>query len=213
MFQFAAQMKGNVRKLPAEAIECGRYAHASGPHDPNAPTPATAPDDWLRSLPCIAGPSWPFLNRRDCSTRCSQRLLRGSLQLLLKPVFFTTLFDRLSSAAGCVRCRTARRCRRVSRSNRTRSAVWAGEWCRSMRAPSSPPGVVLYLHGGAFCIGSPATHRALTARLARITGLPVFSLDYRLAPEHPYPAGLDDAIAAFRELSAEGAGPPRHPRR
>lgn len=78
-----------------------------------------------------------------------------------------------------------------------------GEWLH----PPCPPvkaGRVLYLHGGAFCVGSPATHRALTARLARDLGLPVFAADYRLAPEHPFPAALDDAVAAYRTLSADG---------
>ncbi len=62
------------------------------------------------------------------------------------------------------------------------------------------PRAVLYLHGGGYTVGSPRTHRALAAFLARDTGAVVFSLHYRLAPEHQYPAALDDAIAAFREL-------------
>lgn len=62
------------------------------------------------------------------------------------------------------------------------------------------PTAVLYLHGGGFVTGSPRTHRPLTARIARDTGASVFSLDYRLAPEHPYPAAVDDAEAAYREL-------------
>jgi len=59
---------------------------------------------------------------------------------------------------------------------------------------------VLYLHGGGYTIGSPTTHRSLTARLADQTAAPVFALDYRLAPEHPFPAALDDATAAFLDL-------------
>lgn len=59
---------------------------------------------------------------------------------------------------------------------------------------------ILYLHGGAFTIGSIATHRSLAAHLARESASAVYVLDYRLAPENPYPAGLDDAVAAFREL-------------
>jgi acetyl esterase/lipase len=78
-----------------------------------------------------------------------------------------------------------------------------GEWSRRTGAPARP-GSILYLHGGAYCVGSPATHRALTSRLARVTGLPVFAADYRLAPEHPFPAALDDAIAAYRALRADG---------
>jgi acetyl esterase/lipase len=78
-----------------------------------------------------------------------------------------------------------------------------GEWLRPRRA-SGIAGAILYLHGGAYCIGSPATHRTVTSYLARAAGLPVFGADYRLAPEHPFPAALDDAVAAYRGLSAKG---------
>ncbi|WP_354681159.1 alpha/beta hydrolase [Cupriavidus plantarum] len=84
----------------------------------------------------------------------------------------------------------------------------AGEWTEPVRASGvSPPGVVLYLHGGAFAFGSPATHRAVTTSLARLSGLPVLSLDYRLAPEHPFPCALDDAVHAYRTLLARGIPP------
>ncbi|MFC9893931.1 alpha/beta hydrolase [Nocardia sp. NPDC127579] len=65
---------------------------------------------------------------------------------------------------------------------------------------SSGTGAVLYLHGGGYAVGSLVTHRSLAARLAHETGCAVYLLDYRLAPEHPFPAGLDDAVAAFRQL-------------
>ncbi|RVW02776.1 alpha/beta hydrolase [Rhodococcus xishaensis] len=65
------------------------------------------------------------------------------------------------------------------------------------------PNAVLYLHGGAFTIGSLATHRSLAAHLARESGSVVYTLDYRLAPEHPYPAGLEDAVTAFIELATD----------
>jgi len=61
---------------------------------------------------------------------------------------------------------------------------------------------VLLLHGGAFVIGSPRTHRVLAAHLAAAVGAPVSVLHYRRAPEHPWPAAVDDAHAAYRELSA-----------
>jgi acetyl esterase/lipase len=76
-----------------------------------------------------------------------------------------------------------------------REATVQGEWLRP-RAPHAS-GSLLYLHGGAYCIGSPRSHRALTTRIARVTRRPVQVLDYRLAPEHPWPAALHDAIAAF----------------
>ncbi|HEY0126474.1 MAG TPA: alpha/beta hydrolase [Blastococcus sp.] len=68
---------------------------------------------------------------------------------------------------------------------------------------------VLYLHGGGFTTGSPATHRALTTHLAAASGATVHVLDYRLAPEHPFPAALEDILAAFWELLDRGATPAR----
>ncbi len=67
-----------------------------------------------------------------------------------------------------------------------------------------PRSALLYLHGGGYVMGSVATHRSLIGRLARATGLRCLALDYRLAPEHPFPAGLEDACAAYRWLRAEG---------
>ncbi|MET3551830.1 alpha/beta hydrolase fold domain-containing protein [Burkholderia sp. 567] len=70
-------------------------------------------------------------------------------------------------------------------------------------------GAILYLHGGAFCLGGPHTHRGVTTRLATEAGLPVWVPDYRLAPEHPSPAALDDALAAYDALRALGHAPHR----
>jgi acetyl esterase/lipase len=84
-----------------------------------------------------------------------------------------------------------------------------GEWLRVRRSgdtavSTTAPATILYLHGGGYCVGSPRTHRALTSRLARAAGLPVFVADYRLAPEHPFPCALDDAVAACRSLMQSG---------
>jgi monoterpene epsilon-lactone hydrolase len=68
-------------------------------------------------------------------------------------------------------------------------------------------GVVLYLHGGGYCIGSLATHRGMAARLVAACRARVLNVDYRLAPEHPHPAAVDDAVAAYRWLLATGVGP------
>src|SRR5207248_9273439 len=68
---------------------------------------------------------------------------------------------------------------------------------------------VLYLHGGGYAVGSPATHRSLAAHLASALGAPVYVPDYRLAPEHPYPAALDDAEAAYLDLLSTGLAPER----
>lgn len=74
-------------------------------------------------------------------------------------------------------------------------------------ADGSPTRAVLYLHGGGYVVGSPATHRPITAHLAQASGVDVHVPDYRLAPEHPYPAAVDDALAAYRGLLARGIKP------
>jgi epsilon-lactone hydrolase len=65
---------------------------------------------------------------------------------------------------------------------------------------------VLYLHGGGYCAGSARAVRGLTGRLALRAGARVLALDYRLAPDHPYPAALQDALAAYRWLLSDGPG-------
>ncbi len=72
---------------------------------------------------------------------------------------------------------------------------------------AAPEGVILYLHGGGYCIGSIGSHRGVAGRLALASGCQVVTLDYRLAPEHPFPAAVEDATAAYRELLAAGTSP------
>jgi len=60
--------------------------------------------------------------------------------------------------------------------------------------------VILYLHGGGFIAGSINTHRDLVSRISRISKTRILIIDYRLAPEHPYPAGLEDCITAYKWL-------------
>jgi epsilon-lactone hydrolase len=68
-------------------------------------------------------------------------------------------------------------------------------------------GTLLYLHGGSHVAGSPRTALGLTAGLVVRTGIPGISLDYRLAPEHPFPADVQDVVAAYRELLEQGHAP------
>ena len=85
-------------------------------------------------------------------------------------------------------------------------AVLAGgvpaEWVSTPGAADDR--VVLYLHGGAYVVGSVNTHRDLAGRISRASGARVLNVDYRLAPEHPHPAAVDDATAAYRWLVAGG---------
>ena len=70
-------------------------------------------------------------------------------------------------------------------------------------------GLVLWLHGGAYCLGSPRTHAAMVTALAARAGAGAVLPDYRLAPEHPFPAAVEDARAAWEGLLAEGWPPER----
>ncbi|RNJ48120.1 alpha/beta hydrolase [Methylocystis hirsuta] len=74
---------------------------------------------------------------------------------------------------------------------------------------SLPNRYVLHLHGGAYLLGFPALFRDFTWRIADAAGARVLCLDYRLAPEHPFPAAIEDVIAAYRWLISECAEP-RH---
>jgi acetyl esterase/lipase len=81
------------------------------------------------------------------------------------------------------------------------------EWVLAPGAGSDS--AVLYLHGGAFVMGSPATHRELAARVSAAAGAGALSLDFRLAPEFPFPAAVEDAKTAYRWLLDRGYPPGR----
>jgi monoterpene epsilon-lactone hydrolase len=70
-------------------------------------------------------------------------------------------------------------------------------------------GALLYLHGGGYVIGSLDSHRHLAAEAGRAAGIAALALDYRRAPEHPFPAAVDDALAGFRFLLGRGISPGR----
>ena len=73
------------------------------------------------------------------------------------------------------------------------------------RAERAPGPLVIFYHGGGFCVGSIATHAGMAAEFARQLDLPVVSVEYRLAPEHRWPGGPDDAEAAARWIAENGA--------
>jgi acetyl esterase/lipase len=70
-----------------------------------------------------------------------------------------------------------------------------------------PDRVILYLHGGGYVFGSIRSHRELISRISREAGARALAVDYRLAPEHPFPAAVDDAAAAYRWLLSQGFRP------
>jgi len=136
---------------------------------------------------------------RSLRERVLAPLLRLALQLALKP----KLAPEVPVAAQ------RRRIKQIGRLMRPRDVLVEpatvggvpGEW---LRLPGMTGGSILYFHGGGYCVGTAASHRILTARFARAANMPAFAADYRLAPEHPYPAAEEDAVAACRALASQG---------
>lgn len=82
----------------------------------------------------------------------------------------------------------------------------AAEW---IRTPESGRRVLIYYHGGGYVMGSLNTHREFCSRLSRACKASVLNVDYRLAPEHPHPAAVDDAVASYRWLLDQDTDPAR----
>jgi coniferyl-aldehyde dehydrogenase len=137
----------------------------------------------------------------------TRQLVNAGLRLAVKrlwdkPVTVAQLRDKTAAAEGWL-TRLSGTVTAVPVAAHGVASEWIGEEAAAER------GALLYLHGGAFCVHLPNAYRQLAHRLAEATGLRVLVPDYRLAPEHPYPAGLDDCFAAYRWLIDEGFGPAR----
>ena len=89
----------------------------------------------------------------------------------------------------------------------TRANGVPAEWTEAPGADASR--VLLYLHGGGYVAGSLDSHRPMVAEAGRQAGLRTLALDYRLAPEHPFPAAVEDAVAGYRHLLDLGFAPGR----
>jgi monoterpene epsilon-lactone hydrolase len=100
----------------------------------------------------------------------------------------------LDSSAAIMRLPAGTRVEHTTLGNRPAERITVGA--------SERPRAILFLHGGGYTVGSPRLYRAFATQLARASGAVVYSLDYRLAPENPYPAALEDAAAAFHDLVA-----------
>ncbi len=85
------------------------------------------------------------------------------------------------------------------------SEPWSGEWNRPVGGREDR--LIIYYHGGGFLFGSSRSHRALTSHLAQLVAMPVLSIDYRLAPEHPAPAAHDDCFRAYCWALDQGFAP------
>ncbi|MGH8455905.1 MAG: alpha/beta hydrolase [Stenotrophobium sp.] len=133
-----------------------------------------------------------------------QKLLRGAVRIMYQPVFNPRVPIAMQRAWAEMIGKSTLKPRGRVITPQAMNGVPAECVHDSRTSPLKSPGAVLYLHGGGYILGSPATHRAITASLARATGLKVHVPAYRLAPEHPYPAALDDALASYRWLLDNG---------
>lgn len=131
------------------------------------------------------------------------RLLRRPVRWLLAPIFRAGRSVALRRRA-LLRIATMKQlplppCTKLS--SDTLRGVPA-EWVEQTRKPSRR--VLVYLHGGAYAVGAPRVYRELCARLALRLPARVLSVDYRLAPEHPFPAAIEDSVAVYRALLERG---------
>ncbi|MFE4000922.1 alpha/beta hydrolase [Nocardioides sp. YIM B13467] len=97
----------------------------------------------------------------------------------------------------------------TARAEQVRTTRFEGEWVRARNAEAGDDGVIIYFHGGGYVASSPRSYRCVTGPLSALSALPVLAVGYRRAPEHVYPAALDDAVAAYDWLLAQGHPPER----
>ena len=96
----------------------------------------------------------------------------------------------------------------VARGVKIQSISYGGVPCEQHQPKNAPTNrVLLYFHGGGYCVGSPISHRHLISRLARKSKMRAVAPDYRKAPEHPHPAPIEDAVAVYSALLDEGVKP------
>ncbi|MGH9059021.1 MAG: alpha/beta hydrolase fold domain-containing protein, partial [Acidimicrobiales bacterium] len=128
-------------------------------------------------------------------------LPRGVVVAVSAPVYRLSLNAHRTVAMQRRLSEASVRLNRVPRGTRVNRLLLGGRPAErvTLGAPD-PASAVLYLHGGGYVLGSARMYRPLAAHLSRSAGAVVHNLDYRLAPEHRYPAALEDAVAAFDQL-------------
>ena len=127
-------------------------------------------------------------------------VVRGVLRWVVRPAFGPQVPIALQRRIADAMSRGTPAPRAVSATE----VVLGGRPARRYAAVgASSDGAVLWVHGGAFITGSYATHGAFAAHLSAAVGAPVYLLDYRLAPEHPHPAAVDDIVAALALIPEE----------
>jgi monoterpene epsilon-lactone hydrolase len=133
-------------------------------------------------------------------SRIIQRIMRDSRDALLGDFPVEVRRRRFDAAA--------RRAIRVPRNVCLQTVSANGVPSDWLEPDDAIPGrAILYLHGGAYVIGSPTTHRGLAGRIAQVSLARLLLIDYRLAPENPFPAALNDALSSYHWLLDKGYSP------
>jgi len=141
-----------------------------------------------------------FVEPPRLSQRILARVLRTSLILLFRSLIRPPM--PIAGQRWMLRALTASAV--IPRGVRRADSTLAGLRCEWHRPAHDTEQVMLWFHGGAYLIGAPSTHRGIASQLAKRAKLAVCVPDYRLAPEHPFPAALDDGLAAYQALLAQG---------
>jgi len=133
-------------------------------------------------------------------SRIIQRIMRDSKDAILGELPIEVRRRRFDAAA--------RRAIRVPRGICLQTIAADGVPSDWLEPDDAVPGrAILYLHGGAYVICSPTTHRGLAGNIAQASQARLLLIDYRLAPEHPFPSALEDALASYRWLLGKGFSP------
>src|SRR5262249_51050104 len=163
----------------------------------------------------FAAPPWPTphrhsaQHRRECArmSRLSMqaRVMRACMRVVVKgSIRASASVDKVRRNLALVTPLVPR----PPRSTETAAIVVGGIAADRIATPASRPDrYVLYLHGGSYIAGEPKLYRDITWRIATQCRTRVVCIAYRLAPEHPFPAALDDSVAAYRGLLADGVDP------
>ncbi len=144
-----------------------------------------------------------MLKRTDITARSLRSRIVGLvLRWRLKPKFTAEHFDEARFRRWLDREMGRKRTTTGVAIRAAEDAPVAGEW--NVPDGVSADACLLYLHGGGYLFGSPLSYRSFTTQLAYRAGMRVFVPDYRLAPENPFPAAVDDALATYRWLLDQG---------
>ena len=171
-------------------------------HDLSSPHPsASAPETSVSGATFMKQDELKKMNKKlSWQGRIVKLILRRIIKRLFKQGLpADELRARLTQTSGLTRFL-------FKSKNRPKASTINGvkaEWCGNPECEKT----ILYLHGGAYVFGGPSSHRGLVRGLCKATNTRALIVDYRLAPEHPFPAALDDALACYEALLADNIAP------